>query len=462
MSARVPAKLWRRLWPRRLQSQTICVVVLAFILALGMSIGWQHHRHQQALELFSQRLPLEHLGTVTELLRNTPKQEWRRTLKSWRRPGIKLWISDSSRLRESSSHAEKRLCAELRQVLGESATAKVMLDPPPRRWRREANHHPIHTDNPPRLLAEVQLDDSHWLHMRAWPPKILNPPGYQSVIIMALACGIVLLALLLLLRSITRPLSALSRAANRMGRGSKVSPLTEQGPDDIRDTVRAFNAMNQRVERFVEERTQMLAALSHDLRTPITTMRLRLEMMPESAEQQKLLESLDEMAEMSERTLAFIREGNGNEPLQTVDVSSLMHSLCDDCEDRGAAVSRRIQDGLTSQARPLALKRALANIIDNAIRYGGDAQVLLERSDKALLIVIDDNGPGIPEEELERVFEPFYRLESSRSRSTGGSGLGLSIARQWLRAMGGELELRNRSDQSGKIIGLRASVSLLA
>nr|WP_243748786.1 ATP-binding protein [Pseudomaricurvus alcaniphilus] len=256
------------------------------------------------------------------------------------------------------------------------------------------------------------------------------------------------------MRRIARPLRDLAQAASDLGRGRSVAPLPLRGPQDVQDTVAAFNTMNERLDRFVSERTRMLAALSHDLRTPMTSMRLRLELMPPSEERDKLIASLEEMQQMAEATLSFVRQAGDQEALQKVDLNALLGSLCDDLAALEQPVNYADTGAQTLMCRPVSLKRALRNLIENAVRYGGAADVSLKRQGNSLVVAVRDSGPGIPEAEMEAVFDPFYRLESSRNRETGGMGLGLSIARQIIHSHGGQLTLTNTHP------GLKVSVSL--
>ncbi|HIC80537.1 MAG TPA: HAMP domain-containing protein, partial [Kiloniellaceae bacterium] len=248
---------------------------------------------------------------------------------------------------------------------------------------------------------------------------------------------------------ITRPLRALSGAAERLGRGENLEPLAETGPEDVRRTTRAFNAMQERLTRFVRDRTRMLAAISHDLRTPITALRLRAEFVEDAETRQKILETLEEMSGMIEAVIGFARDEATAEATRRVDLVALIQSQIDDLADQGEKVTFQtagIEGTLSYDCRPTALKRLLHNLIGNALRYAGAARVSLIRDDQALSVLVEDEGPGIPAEQLEQVFDPFFRVEGSRSQDTGGVGLGLAIARSIAHAHGGDLVLENRPE----------------
>ncbi|MBK1671593.1 hypothetical protein CKO28_26730, partial [Rhodovibrio sodomensis] len=295
------------------------------------------------------------------------------------------------------------------------------------------------------LTLSLRLPDGSWLNVE----RVLHPPIPQVIWPMALSLALstlaVALAVALVVRRIVRPLNTLSDAADRLGRGEHLEPLPEEGPADVRRTTHAFNVMSDRLTRFVADRTRMLAAIAHDLRTPITGMRLRAEMIEEEETRARMLAGLNEMAEMTEAALAFAKADAQAEDSRRVDLASLVQSVCDDFADSGAAVTFDGPERLDHTCRPTALKRAVRNLIANAVRYGSSAAVTLARDETAITLSVADDGPGLPADQLERVFDPFVRLEESRNRETGGSGLGLSIARNIARAHGGDVTLRNRN-----------------
>jgi signal transduction histidine kinase len=235
----------------------------------------------------------------------------------------------------------------------------------------------------------------------------------------------------------------LTEAAEALGRGEEIQHLPEEGPDDVRRMASTFNIMQDRLKLFITDRTTMLAAIGHDLRTPITSLRLRAEFIRDAEERQKFLTTLDDMQAITEATLTFAREQAVGEPTRMVDVAALTESICDDLADLGRDVSFTENSRIAYRCRPTALARAIRNLVENAVRYGERARVSVEQSPKGIDIVITDDGPGIPDSEIEHVFKPFVRLEHSRSRETGGTGLGLSIARTIARAHGGDVILTN-------------------
>lgn len=303
-------------------------------------------------------------------------------------------------------------------------------------------------------VISLQLSDRTWVNIAA--PDVQTVPAWSTATT-ALIIGtlIVVLALSIIgIRRLTAPLNTLTKAAERLGRNVNAPPLPEAGSPDVIQAIHAFNDMQDRIRRFVEDRTRMIAAISHDLRTPITRMRLRAELIGESEQQQKMLADLAEMETMIASTLSFAREDANPEPRQRVDLVELMQAVCADIPQAKLSTEPPPAPVLID-AQPVALRRGFTNLIDNAVRYGDEARITLGSDDRNIIVTIDDNGPGIPEEQIDRVFRPFYRLDSSRSRDTGGTGLGLAVARTVFRAHGGDVLLANRSGQ-----GLRATVTL--
>ncbi len=305
------------------------------------------------------------------------------------------------------------------------------------------------------LQVAVRLSDGQWLSFATTLPQGAPSVSWQFIISMALMGLIVLVVSIWAVRRVTAPLGMLSAAADRLGRDVGAEPLAEAGTIEMQRAARAFNRMQERLRRMVESRTQMLAALSHDLRTPLTLLRLRAEVVADSEERDKMLATIGEMDEMIGTTLAFARDEVRAEPRRRVDIAALLASIVDDMADAGLPVTMAPAAPHIHDCQPNALKRALTNLLDNAVKYGKRAQVAIATAGKAIEITIDDEGPGIPDAELPKVFQPFYRVEDSRSRDTGGTGLGLAIAQSIVQAHGGELTLANRPGG-----GLRASIKL--
>ena len=259
---------------------------------------------------------------------------------------------------------------------------------------------------------------------------------------------------LLVAQRLTAPIRRFSAAAEHLGMEIAASPLPERGPAELRSAAAAMNAMQRRITRFVDDRTQMLAAISHDLRTPISRLRLRADSMPESRERQHMIADLKHMEQMIGATLDFARDAGAAEARCRIDLSSLIESLCQEIADLGQDAVYRGPAYLEFTCRPIAVGRALRNILENAVEYAGGAEATIVDRGDAVEIAIRDRGPGIPEAEQERVFEPFYRLDRARSSRHEGAGLGLSIARNIARAHGGDVTLEN-GENGGLTVTMR-------
>jgi signal transduction histidine kinase len=248
----------------------------------------------------------------------------------------------------------------------------------------------------------------------------------------------------LVARMTTRPLKQLAQAAKDLGQDINHAPLELAGASEIRQASAAFNAMQARIRQYIFQRTQMLAAITHDLQTPLTRMRLRLEKVGDRELQERLIGDLSAMQAMVREGLDLARSMDTTETMQMLDLDSLLDSVCADAADAHQQVTLEGRAQMALLGRPLDLRRCLVNLIDNAVKYGREARVTVERTAGSARIRIRDNGPGIAAAELARVFEPFYRIEGSRSRESGGTGLGLTIARNIAEQHGGSIALANQ------------------
>jgi len=306
----------------------------------------------------------------------------------------------------------------------------------------------------PRLQVEVVLSDGTWLSVRQSTDGSVFPRLLRN-----LAAPIFLVVIILLIswraaRVLLKPLQQLSAAAERLGRERSITAIPEMDIPEYKAIADSFNDMQKRLKRFVDERTQMLAAISHDLNTPLTRLRLLAEDLSDTRQRQQVLSDITEMEMMIRSSLAFARDDSQQEPSVSVDIASLLISLCDSVSDSGPSALYRGPDHAFLSCRPVALRRAIGNLIDNGCKYGEQVAVDLEVLDGAVEIRITDRGPGIPEEDREKAFTPFQRLETSRNRETGGTGLGLPIARDIIRSHGGDIELCN-GHEGGLIVTVR-------
>ena len=383
----------------------------------------------------------------------------------------------------SLSPPEQRTAALATAEQGEGVSARLERDPPvsdlpfsppalQRQFRADMLLVPMPQSQRPSEVALLggpnreifvigfHLGNGAWLNMDISLP---TPRPWQSgnflmafLLMTVVAAGLSVWAV----RRMIAPVGTLAAAAEALGRDVNAPALDQNGPTELAAAAAAFNTMALRIRRFVQDRTFMLTAIGHDLRTPITRLRLRAEFVDDDDLRARMLSDLDELQAMVSATLAVGRDITADEPATRVDLVALLRTLLDELSDifpdRAEHLSYAGPDSLPIHARPLALKRAIVNLVQNALNYGGLARVRLDPPVNGLLtLLVDDDGPGIPEERLEDVFQAFLRLEASRNRETGGTGLGLTIARNILRAHGGDVVLENRPEG-----GLRAVVSL--
>jgi signal transduction histidine kinase len=314
---------------------------------------------------------------------------------------------------------------------------------------------PEHASATRFLLVSMQLDDGSWVEVTA--TRNIEPrTGLMQI---ALSTTMMVLGVLAVaaffIRQLTRSLRSLADAANGLDPNVGTSPIKEAGPSEVKALSIAFNDMQRRVRRLVDDRTQTLAAISHDLKTPITRMRLRSEEISDHELVRAIAADLTDMEAMLDSTLAFLRGDQLSEEKKPIDLGSLLETITTDLTDLGHDVTLVESAPVVVRGRHLALKRAFWNLTENAVKYGGCARVTLRPKPGGAVVLIDDDGPGIPDSENEAVLRPFYRIDDSRNRETGGVGLGLTVAHSIIKSHGGELVLSNRKDG-----GLSVTVTL--
>jgi signal transduction histidine kinase len=474
----------RAIWPKRLAAQLIALLLFALVASQAVSLVILLDERRHALRAAERAQVLAHTASIVRLVEATPPALHPHILRTASSPRLRFWVDehhavDATLAAQRDNPLQQRLAELLdgsaQQVLVELTDERREIwrwferprdDDEEQRvdrdyalrqtaaaaeWRREHRR----KWRPMSLIASVQMTDGRWLNVETLLPRASPAAALPSLIgtgVMAVAISVIVV---LMIRRMTRPMADLAAAAERLGRGEAVPPVPERGPADVRQTTRAFNRMHGRLQRFVQDRTRMLAAISHDLRTPLTSLRLRAEFVDDEETRTKILETLDEMERMTEATLAFAREEARREDTRTVDLAALVDSLCEDLRDLDMDVTYSGPPSLLYPCRSVSLKRAVRNLIENAVTYGRRARVMLGRADQEVRVAIDDDGRGIPEADFERVFAPFVRLEESRSQETGGIGLGMAIARSIVRGHGGDITLANLPEG-----GLRVTIHL--
>ncbi|MEQ8665374.1 MAG: ATP-binding protein [Rhodospirillales bacterium] len=475
MSGRVvnpPKRGWRRLLPRSLMGQLVLVLAVAFLLVQAITLAISAGERRFALHALHQDEMISRTVSTYRVLTETPAGLQDRILEAATSGPVRFWVADTGAVsRDDGRVVDNRLARRLHRTLNlpDDRAVRVDIREVEYGWFRNAKRHDDDEDDddddddhrwsrhhgPSSLLISVELADGRWLNAENVFRGPTSGRKWGAFIVMTLLVLGVSLASMVLVRRIIRPMKDLAAAADRMGRGETVAPLDETGPREARDTIRAFNEMSARLKRFIDDRTHMLAATGHDLRTPLTSLRLRAELVDDEDLKAKMLATIDEMTRMVEAMLAFAREDAVSEEARDVDVTAMVGSIVADLQDLGLRAELADGSRVVHRCRPVSLTRALRNLIENAARHGRGARISLKDNADALRVVIADDGPGIPDDKIEHVFEPFARLDDARNRETGSMGLGLAIARSIVRSHGGDISLSNRPEG-----GLRAEVML--
>ncbi len=454
----------RRLWPQSIGAQLLVMLLLALGVSQGLSLLVFSDERDRAVRAALGYEAAGRAANVARLLDDAPEALHPQIIAAANSPLVRFWTAEIPAV-DHAGHDTAGIAERLRRTLGDPsrevlveihdrADAMPGIDEVPRSMRQMHAAMLAERTGPLELAMSIRLGSGEWLNVRSMFHRPVAQWLVSDVAALAIAAVLVTLVAVLTAIRVVRPMRGLAEAAERAGKGEALPALSETGPREIRDTVRAFNRMQDRIRRFVTGRTRMLAALSHDLRSPLTAMRLRLALIEEGEDRDRLEALVDEMQAMVEATLAFSRGEAETEDTVETDLAGLLRALADETAGGGRAKVVGAPP-LLARVRPVALKRALRNLIDNAIRYAGRADIELSDHGDEAIITVSDNGPGLPEDQLEAVFEPFRRLETSRSRKTGGTGLGLAIARTVIRGHGGEVTLQNRKGG-----GLTATVRL--
>jgi signal transduction histidine kinase len=449
-----------RLAPRSLFGRLMLVLASGLIVAQLLSAAINLQERDSLLVRASGMQPAQRIADIVKLLDSLGPAERNRVVGIFNVPPLIVSLERPPAVdnADSTSGAHAAMfSAVLRAALDDERPVRVTMRGTPPAWTPPATpmrgafpmgpmgspgRHRFAPDGI-SFLTQVRLQDGTWATFDTQiTPESANLP-WKLLATLATLLAAVLVVSYIAVRWVTRPLHVLASAADELGRNINRPPLPETGPAEVSRAARAFNTMQARLVTFIEERTRILAAMSHDLKTPITRMRLRADLLEDESLREKFESDLLEMHGMVTQALDFMRGLSNGEPEQLVDVMAMLESLEFDNEAMGRKVT--IAGRVTKPLRgmPQLLKRCIANLIDNAVLYGQRAEVEVEEAAGELRLRMRDYGPGMPESELESVFEPFYRLEGSRNRETGGTGLGLSIARNIARAHGGDVRLRN-------------------
>ncbi|MDR3018570.1 MAG: HAMP domain-containing protein [Delftia acidovorans] len=441
---------WQRLLPRTLFGRVTLVIVLGLALAQLLAFAAIRYERGQALQALMMDSVEREIATTVALLDRLPAAERPAWLPRLERRNYRLELAGPVDTPPPTDAA----------LRGFADALTAALQPYPVKALGQAVEPGAGAGSPsvPAIRMQVQLGDGSALYIVA--RRVAMPvSGWVAWALLAQLLILVLCAWQAV-RLVTRPLARLAAAADSLGADLRSPPLQEQGPAEVRQAALAFNAMQQRIAAHTQERVEILAAISHDLQTPLTRMRLRTELMDDAVERDKFQQDLEAMRSLVHEGIGYARSlhGTGETP-RRLDLDALLHSMVSDYADTGMRVQLQGRAGAPVLTRPQALRRILGNLIDNALKFGSQVQVQVHTETLAdgvasqpaahggrLCVTVLDDGPGIPAEHLQAVFKPFFRVEGSRSRDTGGTGLGLSIASQLAAAMGAELTLANRPE----------------
>ncbi len=460
MTLRVPGGL-RRLWPDTVASRIAVILMLALFALLAISmLAYVRDRADATLHLFSHSVADRIVATVG-LMEETPAAGRTRLLASIDSPTLRVSLSPGQpSFPPSEPAAESFVRHHLAPLLAGRKLAVSVPEARPWRWsewrNRPGGGEPDLLPSRRKAVIAVGLRDGSWAVFTAATELTSLRWALRMASWLVIGGLFVVLFAAWVSRRVTRPVRRFSDAADRIGRDVLTAPpLPETGSPELRRAARIFNRMQERLRRLVGDRNLMLAAISHDMRTALTRLRLRVEFIADDTQRARAEGDVEEMQAMLEAALAFARDEATEEAHEPVDLASMAQALCDNATDAGETARYDGPDRLVLTCPPAAIRRALANLIDNAIAYGGEAEMGLAEDDDSVRFTVADRGPGIPEAEREAVFAPFRRLETSRSRETGGTGLGLAIARTAIRRCGGDIALGDR--EGG---GLEAVVTL--
>jgi signal transduction histidine kinase len=452
-----------KLLPRTLFGQVALALVVGLVVAHVLGAWLMLADRERLGERLRGEYAAQRIAGIISLLDGTAPDDRRRIVKALSIPPLRLdldepWAERGDDSPEASAFL-RRVARELDSPLPlQVLSIRAIL--PPRMVMRHRDDTPLPPPPgamPPRflqlVLAQAKLSDGAVLTFRFALPE---PPHDWPLRALGLLLVVVLTVAILAgwtVRRLTRPLASLADAASGLARNLDQPPLPETGPLEVARAAQAFNRMQQDLRNFLNTRAQALAAVSHDLRLPLTRLRFRLEQMGDDALRRKIESDIAEMEGMIGATLDFLRAGGDTEAAVRLDLNALIDGVAEDLRELGAEIAIHGQAAAPILAPAAALRRCLVNLLDNARRHGGGSiDLSIEDRGSALDVVIEDRGPGIPPEQRERVFEPYVRLEASRARHTGGTGLGLAIARAIARAQGGDIRIDAREGGGARVV----------
>lgn len=463
----------KRFFPKSIAGQIIVVVLVGLTVSHIFSMAIYTADRAHLMTLSGGHQIAHQISAITRLIEKTPISWRAQILEATKSRTLDINITPDQQLSDQASvgFVNNLMRSYLANLIGIGSANRIVVqimivpDLPPRQIQllneRQRKMHVnmvrLVLDQANRKIfhASIKLVDGSWLNFSSAVPEEAPIWSMKTILSMALMVIGVILASVWVIRKMTRPLRVFTAASKRLGKDVTAPPLIVSGPVELQEATDAFNEMQYRLRQMVENRTQMLAAISHDLRTPITLLRLRSESMQNAEEKEKMLSTLSDMEEMISSTLSFAREDAIKEEAERVDLTALLGSICDDLVDVGKHVRYEPTEKIVLECRPMSLKRAFLNLIENGLKHGTEVYVSMEKKHNFVEIFIDDNGPGIPESEFHKVFTPFYRVDMARGTKSGGIGLGLSVVRSVVDKHGGDIVLSNQAST-----GLRVAIHL--
>ena len=462
---------FKKLWPSSLAGRLLLTIALALLVGQLLN-GTLLVRAQrdQAMDRVAAEAAVRLIAATDRLEQGRPLRE-RRMGRMGRAPGL--------RLRRTELNPDSPVTPDLRPMpdlvkrlntilpsygvaYSGIEAAAVPAPPRPRRMARLAAEIGGRSDDAVRHLALIAIErpDGQWLSVRVPVAETSNRIGATIILQTVVLYLVMLVPLVWLTRRIARSMGALRDGVAQFEQTQQAQPIEPSGPSDLADLTRSFNAMTARIAAMLNEKDVMLGAIGHDLKTPLAALRVRVESVPDDRQRQRMVASIDDTTRTLDDILSLARIGRTGEAPEPVNLGALVEMIADEYRDLEQDVELADCERIVAPLQLTWIRRALRNVIGNAVRYGARARISVARQASTVSITIDDDGPGIADDQIERMFEPFTRLEASRNMATGGTGLGLTLARAVAHQHGGTLTIQNRRGAGGAVEGLRAVLTL--
>ena len=453
----------RSLWPKTMAARLVLLLLIGLGLSHAISLSVYNFDREEIVSLIGKAQLMERIATITGIVKNASPEDKRKIVNLVNSSNFRLGLNNTSTVKNNNSRDAERISSTLatrnsfetrmpiltETISGEESIWKHLSGQSTEKHISFIDHfeHIVHEIQTGGLIrVSIKIGDKLWLNYEAPDVEATMPWSIRFVLSIAMMMIAIAIISAWAAHYLTDPLKKLSIAAEDLGRSITAKPLLENGPLEVRQSIRVFNKMQARIYRFVGDRTQMIAAIAHDLRTPLMRMQLRSELLDDNELKNKFIKDIDEMNQIVTATLSFASEDAIRKKNEQFDLVKLISDVVTDLDTIGFSIIWVPPGPISFDGNRGLLRRALSNLIENAAKYGERASVHVEATIKKIIITIDDDGPGIALENMEEVFKPFFRMESSRNRETGGTGLGLSIARSAFHSHGGDVTIRNRAE----------------